>query len=180
MVNIDDAIIREANEGDIAGIATVLDGTLGQDFRFGEHGFKEEVDYLFSRAIEDRNETVYVAQYGKKIVGFAYFINKPPANGTAILEMFAVHKDLHGQGIGSKLIKDASDRFIAQEKARGVNLRTIHLTTGDYNKGAQRIYNQAGFFKVSEIPGFVGQGNVEFVMLRNVNDSPCPENYRSR
>lgn len=175
----EDVKIGSADIGDIYGIAEVLDGTLGQDFRYGDKPFEENVRYLFSRAIEDENEAVYVGKYDREVIGFAYFINKPPANGTAILEMLAVRKDMQRRGIGQKLIIAASDLFIEREKKRGIQLRTLHLTTGDYNKNAQKIYSGAGFVVAGEIRGFVGLGNNELVLVRKVSDIPCPEEYRS-
>jgi ribosomal protein S18 acetylase RimI-like enzyme len=164
---------------DVGGIITVLDSTLGSDFGAGEGNFENGAEYLFSRAIEDKNEQVYVAKENGEVVGFVYFINKPPSNGTAILEMLAVRKEKQRQGIGSHLIRAASDMFIAHEKERGIELRTLHLTTGTHNEGAQKIYTHAFFQKVAEIKGFVGDGNVEIVMLRKVSDKPSKDIYVS-
>ncbi len=60
----DDVEIGTATKEDISGITKILENTLGQDFEFGENSFECETNYLFSRAIEDRNEQVYVARQG--------------------------------------------------------------------------------------------------------------------
>ena len=172
--------ILPATKDDISGIAKVLEDTLGQDFRFGKNSFEYEVHYLFSRAIEDRNEQVYVAKQEGEILGFAYFINKPPANGTAILEMLAVRKDKQKQGIGSKLIRVSSEMYVEQERNRGIKLRTLHLTTNANNENAQKIYRTAGYMPTGEIEGFVGEGNVEIVMLKRVSSNLCPKDYKSK
>src|SRR3989344_8477769 len=94
--------VVKAHPGDIAGIVRVLDGTLGQDFRYGSFSFEENVHYSFSRSISHPNEGVYVAKQilekpESEVVGFAWFMNHPPNNGTAILEIFAVRKDRQKQ-----------------------------------------------------------------------------------
>ena len=180
-MNLTDRIeIVEAQEQDILGIVRVLDDTLGQDFRYGPHSFEENVVYSFSRSLAHKHERVYVAKNGEEVVGFAWFMNHPPNNGTAILEMFAVRKDKQKQGIGSKLIQQASDMFIEAQKKLGVNLRTLHLTTNYSNEGAQTIYTRAGYQIAGQIDGFVGEGNIEVVMIKRVSDEACPKEYKTK
>lgn len=169
--------IRETNPADILRIAEILDGTLGQDFRYGPDSFLQNVTYSFIKSIEHRNEGVYVADLEGYAVGFAWFMNHPPNNGTAILEMLAVKKDKQRQGIGSRLIQESSDLFVESQRALGVNLRTLHLTTNLTNKGAQTIYTRAGYEIAGEIKDFVGKGNIEVVMVKKVSDEPAPEEY---
>jgi len=107
-------------------------------------------------------------------------MNHPPNNGTAILEMFAVRKDMQRQGIGSRLIAEASDLFVKSQKQQGINLRTLYLTTNLSNKSAQTIYGRAGYKIAGEIEGFVGDGNTEVIMIKKVNDTLCPERYRTK
>ncbi len=172
--------IVEAQLEDIPGIARVLDGTLGQDFVYGQRSFEENVGYCFSRSIPHQHEKVYLAKDGEDIVGFAWFMNHPPNNGTAILEQLAVRKDRQRQGIGSHLIAEASDMFVESQRALGINLRTLHLTTNFSNEGAQTIYTKAGYQIAGQISGFVGEGNVEVVMVKIVNDASCPAEYKTR
>jgi len=180
--------IVEAQKGDITGIARVLDGTLGQDFRYGNYPsstnyqtiFYHNVHYSFSRSIDHKHEGVYVAKFKQDVVGFAWFMNYPPNNGTAILEMFAVRTDRQKQGIGSKLIAEASDKFVEAQRKLGVNLRTLHLTTNYSNEGAQTIYTRAGYEIAGQIKGFVGDGNIEVVMVKIVSDAACPDEYRTK
>ena len=171
--------IVEAEIADIPGITTVLQGTLGQDFVYGPLTFQENVDYFFRRSIDHKHEGVYVAKDGHDVVGFVWFMNHPPNNGTAILEMFAVREDKQRQGVGSRLITKTSDMFVKSQRGLGVNLRTLHLTTNYSNKGAQTIYTRAGYQIAGQIEGFVGEGNVEVVMVKKVSDQACPLDYRT-
>ncbi len=172
--------IVEAQMKDIPGIAKVLDGTLGQDFIYGEDSFLTNVKYDFSRSIAHKHERVYVAKEKEDIVGFAWFMNHPPNNGTAILEMFAVRKDKQHQGIGSYLICKASDMFTKSQMKLGINLRTLHLTTNFSNYKAQTIYKRAGYKIAGKIKDFVGKGNIEVIMLKKLSDNPCLEEYRTK
>ncbi|MDP3734299.1 MAG: GNAT family N-acetyltransferase [Nanoarchaeota archaeon] len=172
--------IVEAQREDILGIASVLNDTLGQDFKYGIASFEENVKYCFSRSLEHKHEKIYVAKDDEDVVGFAWFMNHPPNNGTAILEMFAVRKDKQRLGIGSRLITEASDMFIEDQRRLGVNLRTLHLTTNYSNEGAQTIYTRAGYIIAGEIKCFVGDGNVEVVMVKKVSNEACPAEYKTK
>lgn len=180
METADNIYIDSATRSDIPGIIGVLDGTLGQDFRFGEYSFEENVSHSFLNSLRNRNEGVYVAKDGDEVIGFAWFMNHPPNNGTAILEMFAVRKDKQGKGVGSRLIAETSDMFVESQRNHGINLRTLHLTTNLSNEDAQTIYQRAGYNVAGEIEGFVGRGNIEVVMVKRVSKEPCPEAYRTR
>jgi len=171
--------IVEAQITDIPEIAMVLKCTLEQDFIYGSFSFEQNVEYSFLRSIAHQHERVYVAKEGNDIVGFAWFMNHPPNNGAAILEMLAVGKDYQRQGVGSYLIAESSDLFVESQKKLGINLRTLHLTTNLSNHGAQNIYTKAGYEIAGEIKGFVGDGNVEVVMVKKVSNEPCPIEYQT-
>lgn len=171
--------IVPATEKDIPGIARVLEGTLGKDFVFGDESFEANVHYSFSKSLAHRHEGVYVAKLVGEVAGFAWFMNHPPNNGTAILEMLAVRKDMQHQGIGSKLIAESSDMFVESQRKHGIELRTLHLTTNLRNEGAQTIYERAGYHIAGEIRGFVGEGNTEVVMIKRVSDESAPKRYQS-
>ena len=180
-MNLGDKItISLASFSDISGIAKVLDGTLGQDFVYGQKSFQSNVAYRFIRSIKDKHEGVYVAKENSDVVGLAWFLNHPPNNGTAILEMFAVRKDKQGQGIGSRLIADASDKFVESQRELGCSLRTLHLTTNYSNDRAKTIYSRAGFQVAGKIEGFVGDGNVEVVMIKKLSSESAPIEYLTK
>ena len=173
--------IELANLADIDGITQVLDSVpLRQDFVYGQDSFQENVKYSFTQSIRHEHEGVYVAKEGEEVVGFAWFMNHPPNNGTAILEMFAVRKDKQNYGVGSRLIAEASDLFVWSQRTLGVNLRTLHLTTNFSNSGAQTIYGRAGYQIAGQISGFVGDGNIEVVMVKKVSSEPAPKEYQTK
>ena len=172
--------VVEAEVEDIPGIVKVLNSTLKQDFVYGSASFEQNVEYSFSRSIARKHEPIYVAKENEEVVGFSWFMNHPPNNGTTILEMFAVRKDKQRQGIGSYLIAKSSGLFVESQKQLGINLRTLHLTTNLSNRGAQNIYTKAGYEVAGEIKGFVGDGNVEVVMVKKVSNQPCSIEYKTK
>lgn len=163
-------IFRRAENRDIAGIAEVVRTTFPQDFDFGKGFDSDACRLMFMRAVDDPNELVCVVQNGKKVVGFVYYINKPPTNGTIILEMIGVRKEFQGKGIGRRLLKWADEEAIRyfRDECGVPNLATIHLTTSADNPVGQNLYLSAGYEHVGDIPGLVGEGNKELVMLKKV------------
>ena len=163
--------INLASLNDLEGICDVAQDVFPQDFDF-ENGFdRQQCKYLFSTAINDTNESLFIAKTGEEIVGFAYYINKPPTNGTAILEMIGVKKKLQGQGIGLRLLLDSEHIFVKECENRRIKLATIHLSTGGDNPVGQKLYLKAGYEKIADIPGFVGDGNLELFMLKKISDT---------
>ncbi len=86
--------------------------------------------------------------------------------------MIGVKKGLQGTGIGTPLLTEGDDiavRYIRDEC--GVpNLATIYLSTSADNPVGQRVYLKCGYKHVGDIPGLVGEGNLELVMLKKVSD----------
>lgn len=171
-MNVDSIIVRKAVLNDVVGIAEVARTSFPHDFDFGKGFSDKECRYMFKRAIEDKNELVCIALKGEKVVGFAYYINKPPTNGTIILEMIGVRKDLQEKGIGLKLITEGDKEAVRyfRDECEVANLATIHLTASADNPVGQRLYLDAGYEHVGDIPGMVGTGNNELVMLKKVGN----------
>lgn len=164
--------IISASEDDVEGIATVAEDVFPQDFQsYGEFDLIL-CQVMFFLAINDPNEFLFVAKIKQKVVGFAYYINKPPRNGTVILEMIGVLKNFQDQSIGTKLLSEADKQLVKHLNFfyPDFNLVTIHLTTSKDNPVGQRLYLKCGYKPVAEIPGFVGKGNIEIVMLKKVKE----------
>lgn len=169
---MEDILIVTALPTDLEGIVQVVEETFPQDFSYGIGFDKEKCENLFRGAIKDPNEFVVVAKSGEEVIGFAYYINKPPTNGTVLLEMIGIRKDFQGKKIGLKLITEADELVVKylKEECGIQNLATIHLTTSKDNPAGQKLYLKAGYSHVGDIPGFVGEGNCELVMLKKVAD----------
>lgn len=169
-MNLNNIIVARATAQNLEGIVEVVYNTFPQDFNFGKGFNPEACNSMFARAIKDPNELVCVALKDGEVIGFTYYINKPPTNGTIILEMIGVQKDFQGKGIGIKLITGADEEAVHyfRDECGVPNLATIHLTTSADNPVGQKLYLEAGYEHVGDIPGMVGTGNVEFVMLKKI------------
>jgi len=164
-------LVIEASHNDLGSLVEVIKSTFPHDFELEGKFSYELCRDLFTRAIEDPNEMIYVAKQDKDVVGFCYYINKPPTNGTVILEMMGVRKDLQRKGIGKKLLTEADNKIVQYIQKIGINnLATIHLTVSEDNEVARKLYDKCGYIHVGDIPGFVGEGNKELVMLKKVSD----------
>ncbi len=161
--------VRHAIKADLAGIVDVIRSTFPQDFDFGCGFSQTDCETLFSRAICDPFEFVAVLDSDKfGIIGFVYYVNKPPTNGTIILEMIGVKKEFQGRGFGARLLREADELVIAN--FANCRIATIHLTTGADNTAGQTLYLGVGYQPAGTIVGFVGDGNVEIFMLKKVSD----------
>ncbi len=176
-------IVRRALLTDIEGILDVVSETFSQDFDFGNGFDRERCQRFFRLALDDPNELVIVATgHDRRILGFIHYENKPPTNGTVYLNMIGVRKDCQGLGIGTILLREGDNiavRYICDEC--GVpNLATIYLSTSRDNPVGQRLYLKCGYRHVGDIPGLVGEGNTELVMLKKVADVRYRQNLWNR
>ena len=162
-------IIEKAVNADLEEIITVIEETFPQDFQFeGEFSYIQCATFLLE-ATNDKNEQLYVGKIEEEVVGFVYYINKPPTNGTVIVEMMGIKKEFQNQGYGTQLLRRCDDQLVAELKGKGIEIATIHLTVSSDNLAAQKAYQRTGYDKVAEIPGFVGEGNIEYLMLKKVS-----------
>ena len=86
----------------------------------------DEVDYLCVRAPDG----VPVAKGG---------VDYAAHSGAGMLWQFAVHPDLQGLGLGTRLIVEA------EERVRGRGLSTARIRVDDDNDGALRLYLRLGY-----------------------------------
>ena len=164
--------MRRAKISDLHGIVQVVENVFSQEFDFGAGFDSVECRILFENALKDKNEFVVVAECEHRVIGFIHYVNKPPTNGFIALEMIGVHRDFQGKGIGHKLIV-RGDNLVACYfiKDRGVpNLATICLSTGKDNPAGQGLYLKSGYKHVGNIPGLIGEGNEELVMLKKLGN----------
>ncbi len=173
--------VRKAKKSDLPEIVAIAENAFPQDFDFGEGFDAHKCEKMFRNALADPNEFITVIEVCihdrnthddiMAVVGFAYYVNKPPTNGTVTLEMLGVQETLRDHGLGFMLL-DESDRLVVRyikTKCEVPNLATIHLTVSKDNPAGQRLYIKAGYKHAGDIPGLVGEGNTELVMLKTVD-----------
>ena len=164
--------ISRAILADVPGIVQVVTTTFPQDFERNGQLDIEMCFEFFTQAIKDPNEFVVVGKLDEEVVGFVYYVNKPPSNGTVLLDMIGVRKDLQGKGIGTKLICEADDLVVKyiRDVCGITNLATINLSTGFDNPAGQGLYAKADYELRGTMIGFIGKGNVELVMIKDVGN----------
>lgn len=170
-MSIDEVFIKRANLLELSQIVEIAQETFPQDFQFNGEFSREECRNLFENALSDSNEALYVAAQNHHVLAFAYYINKPPTNGTVILEMMGVRPNLQGVGIGTKLATKSADELVQDLHEQGIsNIATVYLTVSSDNLVAQRAYEKAGYQKTGEISGLVGEGGSEIIMIKKVGN----------
>lgn len=89
--------------------------------------------------VEDyaRRGNCFVAESQKKILGV--YVLLPTRPETAELVNVAVEENLHGRGIGKKLV------LHAVESARESGFRTLEVGTGNSSVGQLALYQKCGF-----------------------------------
>ena len=100
-----------------------------------ENGFEE--NYLDKFYIDDTN-LIFAAEYSGKVIGFLS-VNNYKENGYIYLDDFCVSEDFRGKGIGTELIRMASD--FAKEQQVGRILTHVESA----NKESIAFYKNRGF-----------------------------------
>ncbi|PIR94158.1 hypothetical protein COT97_02945 [Candidatus Falkowbacteria bacterium CG10_big_fil_rev_8_21_14_0_10_39_11] len=169
-------IVRLAEMKDLLQIVGVVREVFFHDCCFDEEFNVHEAEYLFSRAIEDKNELLAVATIIdgdiEKIVGFVFYQNKPPTNGEIYLNMIGVARAYQGLGIGLRLLIEGDNLAVKYFRdVRRCRIATIHLSTSKDNPVGQKLYLKGGYEVRGEIIGMVGAGNVEVQMIKDIDHS---------
>ena len=83
------------------------------------------------------------------------------------LRLIALRPHLHGRGVGSHLLS-------AVETAVQRRHPDLFLLTSDFNLGAQRFYERAGYCRVGALPDFVQDGITELIYWKRLLASNVP------
>jgi ribosomal protein S18 acetylase RimI-like enzyme len=125
--------IRKAEANDLA----ILE-RLFEEFS----GWRAERAVSIRKAITNPDGELLVAEVDGQVVGFLgqFFFEDPLHAGliSFITDLF-VEKRQRKKGIGSELVKKA----LSSAKTR--NVREVHITTGEKNLEATRLYQKHGF-----------------------------------
>ncbi|MEG9194344.1 MAG: ribosomal protein S18-alanine N-acetyltransferase [Candidatus Methanoglobus sp.] len=105
---------------------------------------------------------IFVADLGKKIVGYVVTMDVDPLRGKII--SIAVRKEFRGSGIGEYLMKRAIERL--REKGK----KEIALEVRVSNKIAQKLYEKLGFKITETIPNYYSDGEDAYYMVLRFNE----------
>ena len=82
------------------------------------------------------------------------------------MELIAVRKDLRGDGIGTKLLKDAERRIVHDQGYPF--FKKVFLLLGKKNRKAKGYYEKNGYVRVGTIPSLLSPGVDEYLMMKDV------------
>lgn len=144
-------IIRPIESSDDESIEQLIRDVL-IEFGANRPGFAwvdPELTAMF-KAYSQTGTIYYVIQQGEQLLGgggIGPYTSEQPSNpelqGVCELQKMYLHKDARGRGLGSKLIK------ILLEDARLLGYKRCYLETLSTMTGAQRLYQQQGFNRLS-------------------------------
>jgi ribosomal protein S18 acetylase RimI-like enzyme len=99
-----------------------------------------------------------VLQYAQLARDFGPWV-KPAA---ARLDAIAVCPDVHGRGVGRRLLE------AAEETARRRSALSLSLATGESNTRARRLFDRAGFVEIARAQRYYAGGQAAILMHRTL------------
>lgn len=110
------------------------------------------------------------------LLGFARVqLGSDPSSGHfgrgGYLRLIALRPQLQGRGVGSHLLS-------AVEAAVQQRHPDLFLLTSDFNVGAQRFYERAGYCRVGALPDFVHAGITELIYWKRLQAPTAPSQSR--
>jgi len=141
--------IGEATEADLAAILAINDQAVVETTASWNHapGSLDSRKAWFA-GMTAKADPVLVARLGDEVVGYAYWGPFRPSDGYlhTVENSVYVRKDLHGQGIGRKLMLDLIER------ARAKGLHAIVAGIGAENTGSIALHARLGFAEYGRMP----------------------------
>ncbi len=109
------------------------------------------------------DKMLYVATRGPHLCGFI-LLQEHGVAGSPYIASIAVAPEHRSEGIGSRLIEFAEDRF------RG-SYKHIFLCVSSFNRRARALYEKLGFSAVGELKDYVIEGASEILMHKRLRRS---------
>ena len=122
--------------------------------------------YILLPKLTDNNELYVAKDKSGEVIGFYRIVLNGAFLIFAYLNLIAVKKDLRGEGIGTKLLKDA-ERRITQEKGYPF-IKKVFLLLGKKNRKAKSYYEKNGYIRVGTIPSLFSVGVDEYLMMKEL------------
>lgn len=153
--------IVEATRRDVApALEILLDSYLGEAY------FSREVADPILREAAKEKELFVAKDKNGDVLGFYRIVMNGTFNIFAYIHLVAVRKDLRGEGIGTKLLRDAEKRIVHD---RGYPFfRKVFLLLGKKNRKAKGYYEKNGYGRVGTIPSLFSPGVDEYLMMKDL------------
>jgi GNAT superfamily N-acetyltransferase len=139
-------LLRPHRPGDMGWIVHRHAVLYAQEYHFDARfeALVAEVVAQFIRNFDPRREHCWIAENEGKIVGSIFLVQESATS--AKLRLLLLEPGARGQGIGRRLVEECVG-FAGQ-----AGYRTVTLWTQNILIAARRIYEQAGFRRISEEP----------------------------
>jgi len=159
--------IVEANKADILpALEILLDSYLGDEY------FSREVAEPILLEAAKKKELFVAKDKAGVVLGFYRIVINGTFNVFAYLHLIAVRKDLRGEGIGTKLLKDAEKRILHDQGYPF--FKKVFLLLGKKNRKAKGYYVKNGYVRVGAIPSLFSPGVDEYLMMKDLGKSRAP------
>ena len=137
-------IIRDVRPGDIGWIIHRQGVLYNQEYGWDEkfEALVAEIAGKFFTSYDPKRERCWIAERNNEIIGCIFCVKE--SKTVARLRLLYVEPSARGLGVGSRLV----DECISFAKRAGY--RKLTLWTNSVLHSARRIYEHAGFYKVSE------------------------------
>lgn len=114
-------------------------------------GFNQQQCLL---AFDGPCKEIYSIQYEAKTAGFV--ILQTAGSFKGYIQTLFVHPDYQGKGLGTQLLQFCEKRISAISP-------NVFICVSEFNKGAIRLYEAAGFKKIGVLENFVKEGYNEWL-----------------
>lgn len=117
----------------------------------------------FERALA-KKDLILVADIGQTncACGFAWSLVDGAFGRSAYLRLIGIRPDRAGMGVGSMLLADT-------ERAAAEVSPDLFLLVSDFNKDAQRFYQNHGYQQIGAIPGYVLPDVAELIFWKRLS-----------
>jgi len=147
--------ITPAAESDIPLLARLL---AESDFwRRKRLGYEEAVRFFATYNLASRG--IYLARDGDEVAGFIWFTTSGTFHEFGYIRLIVVDSGHQGRGLGTRLMKFAEERILAESKA-------VFLLVSDFNQGARKLYERLGYAPCGRLKNYKGLGNDEIIMWK--------------
>jgi ribosomal protein S18 acetylase RimI-like enzyme len=113
---------------------------------------------------EQRDYIIRTAEQNGRVAGYVCFGPTPATEATYDLYWIAVSPELHGSGIGGKLLRFAEEEI----SSRGGRIVVIETSSTEKYRSARAFYEKKGYLMEARIRGFYRPGDDRLIYIRRM------------
>lgn len=109
--------------------------------------------------VENRDQEVYVAADGDRILGFIILVMRGAFTG--YIRSICVDAQARGGGVGSRLVRFVEERVFRETP-------NVFLCVSSFNPRARALYKRLGYELIGELKNYIVDGASEFLMRKTI------------